>query len=206
MTRTGTVRVWDIVVRTLHWSLAAAFFAAYATGDDESGAHVWLGYAVLAIVAIRIAWGIVGTPHARFADFIYGPTATLRYARSLLSARPIHFVGHNPLGGWMIVALLLTLAAVCGTGILAEAAEGRGPLAAMSVGVVAQAVANDREREHDEARRRGEKEEEGWSEAHEVLAHFALALVVLHIAGALLGSALHRENLIKAMITGDKQP
>lgn len=198
--------VWDIVVRTLHWFLVLAFFTAYASGDDESGLHVWAGYAVLAIVSARVIWGFVGTKHARFSDFIYAPGVTWRYARSLLSARPIHYVGHNPLGGWMIAAMLVTLAGTCWSGLEAEALEGRGLLAASAGVVVAAASADeDRGRRHENDERKRNNGDEFWGEAHEALANLALVLVVAHIAGVLIGSALHRENLIKAMVTGSKE-
>jgi cytochrome b len=199
----NAVRVWDIVVRTLHWSLVVCFVTAYASGDDESRVHAVLGYLVLAIVSVRVVWGFVGTKYARFTDFVRGREETLRYARSLLARRPIHYVGHNPLGGWMIVALLVTLLATCWTGLEAEAVEGRGPLAQASGVLVATAAA------HEERARRGEKRQgkqhDGWGEVHEILSHLALVLALVHIAGVVVGSALHRENLIKAMITGVKE-
>lgn len=202
-TQAGAVRVWDLVVRTLHWSLVVGFVAAYASGDDESRVHAVLGYVVLGIVAVRVVWGFVGTKYARFTDFVRGREETRRYARSLLARRPIHYVGHNPLGGWMIVALLVTLLATCWTGLEAEAVEGRGPLA-RAPGVVTIAAAHEDRARHGGRQRSGK--DKFWGEAHEVLAHLALALVLVHIGGVLVGSALHRENLIKAMITGVKEP
>ena len=101
-----TVRVWDRVVRLTHWGLAASLVVSFATHEGDTRIHVWSGYAALAIVALRIAWGFVGRGHARFASFVRSPGATLAYARALAGRREERFVGHNPLGGYMILALI----------------------------------------------------------------------------------------------------
>lgn len=109
------VEVWDRVVRVLHWSLAASVLAAWAT--HEAGVvHEWIGYAALAFAALRVVWGFVGPGHARFASFVRGPSETLDYAARLLARREPRYVGHNPLGGWMIVALLLATIAASASG------------------------------------------------------------------------------------------
>ena len=101
--------VWDPLVRLFHWSLVLAFIVCYFTGDEESLTHVYSGYAILGLVAFRILWGLIGTEHARFKDFIVSPTKTLRYLKDLLQGKVEKHVGHNPAGGWMIVALLKCL-------------------------------------------------------------------------------------------------
>lgn len=114
MSDAARVKVWDIGVRLFHWSLVVLFAVAYVTGEMEGSAHAAAGYAVLALLLFRLAWGLVGTRHARFADFVYGPVATWRYAKALLARRPPHYLGHNPLGGWMVVALLLVFPHIAG--------------------------------------------------------------------------------------------
>lgn len=105
------VKVWDPLVRIVHWSLVLGIALAWIT--HEAGAvHEWLGYAVLAVVAVRIVWGIVGTRYARFTQFVYSPAHTLEYGRQILAHREPRHIGHNPLGGWMIVALLLSITLV----------------------------------------------------------------------------------------------
>ena len=206
-TENTIIRVWDIAVRVFHWSLVVFFSIAYVSGEIESELlHAYAGYAVLALVAFRIAWGLVGTKHARFPEFVFGPAATLRYAKSLLSSKPLHYLGHNPLGGWMVVALLVCLIGACWSGLEAYGAQGHGPLASPGAPVVSQAAANgDRERRGERERKRGKKKgDKFWQEIHETLSHFTFVLVLLHVIGVLIASALHRENLTRAMITGYK--
>ena len=191
------VRVWDIAVRVGHWSLVGLFVVAYLSGEVELEAlHAWAGYGVLGIVAFRIVWGFIGTRHARFIDFVFGWAQTRAYARSLLRLEPTHYLGHNPLGAWMILALLATLLLLSWSGLEVYAVEGKGPLAAHAVTLVTPARAHDRNGD-------GKEEHESlWEDVHEFLAHLSLLLVLLHIAGALVASLIHRENLVRAMITG----
>ena len=193
------IKVWDIVVRAGHWSLVLLFAAAYLTGEIEvETLHAWAGYAIVAIVVFRILWGFVGTKHARFSDFVVGWQATAAYARSLLSLRPKHYLGHNPLGGWMIVALLVTLLLVCWSGLELYAVEGKGPLAQTTASPVSAARADGNERHNG-------KHDSAWEDVHEALANFCLLLVFLHVGGALGASLVHRENLVRAMVTGKKR-
>ncbi len=114
----GEIKVWDIGVRIFHWSLVVLFFISYVSGDEESLLHVYSGYGVLALVVFRVVWGVIGTKYARFSNFIVGPKATGLYARSLLTARPIHYPGHNSIGGWMVIMLLILLIATSWSGLV----------------------------------------------------------------------------------------
>jgi len=193
------IKVWDIAVRVGHWSLVVLFAVAYLTGEiDVETLHAWAGYVILGIVLFRILWGFVGTRHARFTDFVFGWRTTAAYARSLLTLRPRHYLGHNPLGGWMVVALLVTLLLVSWSGLELYATEGKGPLAGGSTVLVGSAQANGKEAREDGG-------DSLWEDVHEGLASFCLMLVVLHIGGVLVSSLLHRENLVRAMITGRKR-
>ena len=110
--------VWDISIRVAHWLLALCFATAYATGDSERWRliHVYAGGAVLGVVGFRLIWGVFGTPHARFSQFVRSPMQGLRYLISLLSDSPDHYVGHNPAGGWAVLGLLGLSAATALTG------------------------------------------------------------------------------------------
>jgi len=126
----GEVRVWDPLVRALHWSLVAAVAVAFVTGDESEKIHVYAGYAALAIVGLRLVWGVVGTRHARFADFVRGPRAVLAHLRDMARLQPGRHLGHNPAAGAMVIALLVTILltglsgwVALGPGALAHAAE-----------------------------------------------------------------------------------
>jgi cytochrome b len=112
------VPVWDLAVRVLHWSLVLTVAAAWLTRHSPGRWHEWIGYATLAIVAARAAWGFLGAGYARFAQFVRAPGETASYARSVLSGSETRYIGHNPLGGWMVVALLTMVALVGFTGWL----------------------------------------------------------------------------------------
>jgi len=115
-TETTTIRVWDPAIRVLHWSLAAAFAAAWATGEEAIGLHQLLGYGIVALVGARLVWGAVGPQHARFENFLRGPRAVAGYLSDLAQGRARRYLGHNPLGAAMILALLAGLLTVSFTG------------------------------------------------------------------------------------------
>jgi cytochrome b len=179
------IPVWDPVVRLFHWSLAGAFLVAYVTEDEWEMLHVNAGYLIGALIVLRLLWGFVGTPHARFSDFVRGPREVMTYAVAAVHLRaPRHF-GHNPAGGAMVVALLISLALTAATGIaLYGTTDFAGPLAGFWRGELAADVL------------------EG---IHEVGANLTLLLVVLHLGGVLFSSLEHGENLVKSMITGRKK-
>ena len=105
-------------MRILHWTLALAVAAAWLTKEGWGRWHEWIGYATLAIVTARAAWGFIGGDYARFAQFVRAPGETAAYARTVLVGREARYIGHNPLGGWMVVALLTMVALVGFTGWL----------------------------------------------------------------------------------------
>ena len=112
------IAVWDPVVRVLHWALAISIAAAWFTRHGGGVWHEWIGYASLLIVALRVAWGWIGPRYARFGHFVHGPSATLRYACRMFARREVRHIGHNPLGGWMILALLSVAALASSSGWL----------------------------------------------------------------------------------------
>ena len=104
----GPITVWDLPVRVFHWLLVFSFAGAYLTAESERWrlVHVSLGYTLAGLLAFRVIWGLVGTRHARFSQFVRGPAAAMRYLLSLLGPRPEHHVGHNPAGALAIIGLL----------------------------------------------------------------------------------------------------
>jgi cytochrome b len=105
------VRVWDPLVRVFHWSLVGAFAVAWLTADELQPVHEIAGYVVAGFVAFRLVWGVVGSRYARFAQFLRGPSATLAYLGDAARGRERRYLGHNPAGAAMMVALLVTLSA-----------------------------------------------------------------------------------------------
>lgn len=182
------VRIWDPLVRCGHWVLAAAFFIAYLTEDDLLTIHVWAGYVVGIVILVRIVWGLIGTKHARFGDFLYSPRESLAYLFDMLRGRAKRYLGHSPTGAPMVFALLVSLALTTGSGLVVYAYDKHaGPLAGMVAADVSESV------------------EDFWEETHEVLANLTLLLVALHIAGVGLASFSHKENLVRAMVIGKKR-
>ncbi len=110
----ATVKVWDLFVRVFHWSLVASFAIAWITADEWDRLHEWAGYAAVALVGCRIVWGFIGTKYARFSDFVRSPFAMFGYLRDVLRGQERRYIGHNPAGGAMILALL---AGIIGLGL-----------------------------------------------------------------------------------------
>lgn len=189
MTEKRRLFVWDAPTRLFHWIIVAGVIVAWATGEADTSfwfdVHLAAGYTVLAALVFRVIWGFAGSRHALFRDFLR-PWAVVRdYTRRLACLKPPHFIGHNPLGGWMVILLLLVLAGLSVTGLFGgehDEAEA-GPLAYM----VAPALA------------------EGLVEIHEVLFNLLLVLVGIHILGVVTDMVLTRDNLIAAMFTGYKR-
>ena len=203
------IRVWDPLVRIFHWSLVLAFVVAYLSGEEESDVHIYAGYIILGLLVFRLVWGFVGTRFARFSEFMYSPQDIIKYIKDMLSGSPKHYLGHNPAGAAMIFALLLSLVVVTYSGLKVYAIEeGAGPLAqGTEISLITSAYADDDDDdEHGEyGEHEEDEEEEFWEEIHEASANFVLFLVILHIAGVFVAGKLHDENLVKAMITGNKE-
>ncbi|MBN0988991.1 cytochrome b/b6 domain-containing protein [Amphritea pacifica] len=177
------VKVWDPLVRVFHWSLALFFTVAYLTEGDFETVHFYMGYGISALILFRLLWGIIGPKYARFTNFVTGKEKVVSYLKSLLTGNAEHYVGHNPAGGIMVVALLLMLALTCFFGMALIATDNIGPLAGTFVASF---------------------NEDLVKELHEICANGTLALVFIHLAGVVVSSLLHRENLIRAMVTGVK--
>lgn len=183
------VKVWDPLVRVFHWTLVIGFFAAYLSeGEAETlSLHTWAGYTMIGLVLIRLVWGFVGTRHARFRDFVHRPGTVKDYIVSIFRRSPRRYLGHNPAGGLMIVILLISLFMTAFFGMAVYAVEEQaGPLAGWFGAL-------------------GENWEDVFKGVHEFFANFTLLLVATHVAGVIVESLLHRENLVRAMFTGRKR-
>jgi cytochrome b len=180
------IPVWDLPTRLFHWALLLLVALAWITGEAGSAlfpVHRLAGYGVAVLLLFRLIWGFLGGRHARFAEFVRPWPAVREHLRALARLRPPRTLGHNPLGGWMVLLMLAVLAAQVVTGLFGAGGEAKaGPLAAWLPSALAHAVA----------------------ELHEALSGALLALIALHVLGVLVESLLTRENLVRAMLTGKK--
>jgi len=180
------IRVWDPLVRVGHWLLVVSFFIAYLTEDDFMTLHTWAGYSVTVIILTRIVWGFIGTRYARFSDFVYPLSTVVQFVKNTLILRAKRYIGHNPAGGLMILAMITSLLITTLSGMAVYgAAENAGPLAAWLGGS-------------------SHFLEEIFEGIHELFANLTLLLVIVHVTGVVLESLIHRENLVRAMVTGYK--
>lgn len=180
-------KTWDIFIRIFHWSLLATFAITYLTEDDFPTLHAYAGYTMMALIALRLIWGFIGSNHARFSSFIVKPSAVIEYMKEVVQFRAKRYLGHNPAGGAMMVALLISLSMTLLFGLLTYgAAEFSGPLASLAGGVN-DTVANI------------------FKELHEFFANFTVLLVALHVFGVAVASFQHGENLVRSMLTGYKR-
>jgi cytochrome b len=186
--RPTSVRVWDLPTRLFHWALAAGVVVSVTSawiGGNAMAWHFRSGYAVFALLGFRLAWGVVGGRWSRFASFVYSPASTWRYLRGASRADEHHEVGHSPAGALSVFGLLVLLAAQVGTGLFADdEIADRGPLANLVSGSTSLALT----RWH-----------RGWGQ------WVVLALVGLHIAAIVYYLVAKRRNLVRPMITGDRQ-
>ena len=181
-----SVLVWDLPTRLFHWLLVVFVIISFVTGKIGGNAmqyHEWGGFAILALLLFRLVWGFVGSRESRFVTFVCGPSAVISYARTLLQRNSAHHLGHNPMGGWSIIALLFTLLVQAVTGLFAnDDILTEGPLFDWV-----------------------DKATSDWlTKVHKLNQQVIIALVALHIAAVLFYFFYKRQNLILPMITGVK--
>ena len=167
------IRVWDPFVRAFHWALVISFLVCWFSAQVWEDLHAWAGYVAGTLVVARVVWGFGGGGYARFSQFVRAPRAVLAYLGAIARRSEARFLGHNPAGGAMIVALLAVVAASVASGYALTTDTFWGSPAAQH--------------------------------AHSLIAHGLALLVLVHLAGVALASLRHRENLVRAMIVGDKR-
>lgn len=179
----GVIKVWDILVRVFHWALVLFFFIAYVTAEEWDVVHAYAGYSILGLLTFRLLWGLIGTRFARFKQFIYSPQYTLDYLKSILSSKSPRYLGHNPAGGYMVLALIVSVAMTALLGMALYATEGGGVWADSFIAGFSPS---------------------GLDDTHEFFANLSVLLIGLHVLGVLVSSLKHRENLVRSMLTGTK--
>lgn len=206
------LKIWDAFVRIFHWVLAAAFAICYITEGKPKWIHINSGYIITVLVVLRVLWGFVGPRHARFNDFVRGPKEVFEHLREVMRFKARRYLGHDPAGGIMIVALLACLSITVLSGMLVYGAKDKaGPFAGFANHAAAsfppfqQEVLADDGKGKTQTDRGKEGKSAGWlEEMHESFANLTFALVCIHICGVLLVSLETRENLVRSMINGKK--
>jgi cytochrome b len=184
--------VWDPLVRIFHWSLLATVTVAYLSEPDWFDLHIWAGFIVTGLILFRLLWGFVGTEHARFKDFVFGPGAVFKDLKNFLSGHPARYIGHSPAGGAMVLVLLGALTAVALSGLeLYAVEEHSGPFVSFQSSIVS-AIGNQAESKY------------YWRDVHGLIVNCTLLLAIVHVVCVLVCSVLLRENMPLAMITGRK--
>ena len=187
VTGSRAVLVWDFPTRAFHWLLVLAVAVSYVTGGEEGWlfvVHTVSGYLVALLLLFRLIWGVIGSPRSRFRDFVYGRQVVADYVRRLLALAPPRYVGHNPLGGWMVILMLIVLSFTVVTGLFSG--EKGGPSGLLLSLVAAPGS-------------------EGLGDVHEVFANLILIVAVLHVCGVLADWWMTGENLVSTMISGSKE-
>lgn len=175
------VQIWDWPTRIFHWAIVLLIPVLWWTAEEDMmDRHMLAGKVMLGLLLFRILWGFLGSSAARFSSFVRGPRAVMSY----LNGRAVHVLGHNPLGGWSVVAMLSLLSAQVGLGLFASDEDGleSGPLAHWIDYETAEEVA----------------------EIHATLFNAILVLIGFHIAAILFYAAVRRSDLVTPMLVGTR--
>jgi cytochrome b len=179
------VKVWDAATRVFHWLLLISVLAAWWTAEnDQLNLHKICGLFILGLVTFRLYWGFYGSHTSRFSHFLVSPRAAWRYAQTLPRSSPGSSLGHNPMGGWSVIAMLALIGGQVALGLFATDIDGleSGPLS------------------HFVSFRAGRLA----AQLHEILFNGLLSLIVLHICAVLFYVFIKKEDILKGMITGQR--
>jgi cytochrome b len=177
--KTARIRVWDLPTRLFHWAVVLLIPCAWWTAThDQLERHRLIGYTLLGLILFRLIWGVIGSSTARFGQFVRGPVAAIRYLRG----RAGEVFGHNPLGGWSVLAMLILLAVQVGLGLFASDEDNlySGPL----------------------SRHVTEETSHILRDRHEMVFYILLGFIILHVAAILYYLVVRRDNLVTPMVTG----
>lgn len=181
----AVTKFWDLPTRVVHWALVVLILVAWFTGGENMQLHRWVGYGILALIVFRLWWGVAGASTSKFSSFIRGPRETLAYVKTIGKRDSADLPGHNPLGAWSIVLMLLLMAVQVTLGLFASDIDGleSGPLSYLVDFDTSRAMA----------------------EWHELIFRGLQAVIALHIAAVVFYLTYKRRNLIGAMFTGKRR-
>jgi cytochrome b len=185
-TKKYAINVWDISIRAFHWALVAGIGFMWFSGEEGGNImtwHIYIGYAMLGLIVYRLFWGFIGTPYARFSAFLKGPSQTFAYLKGMLKGETADSLGHNPLGGWMVILLMILIFTQAFSGLFSsDDIFTEGPLYAVV----------------------SSKTSELFTSIHHLNFNILLAAIALHIAAVAFHVFVKKEALIKSMLTGKK--
>ncbi|MEQ1499561.1 MAG: cytochrome b/b6 domain-containing protein [Novosphingobium sp.] len=207
---------WDPIVKLTHWGIVAAVIGNTLFTEEGSGWHIWIGYGLAALLALRLLWGLVGPREARFSAFPPSLARVRSHLAEIRNGQVTHHASHNPLGTLMVYAIWATLLIVIGTGVAMSGPPPANPSALRGEHVEG---ADDREAEQDEAEMRvpgaaaaegeggeeGEDEEGPLGELHELAVNLLYVLIALHLMGVVFESRRSGPGVIRAILPGGKQ-
>lgn len=219
---TAKPRRWDPIVKLTHWGIVTAIIANAIVTEEGSGWHIWVGYGLAALLALRLLWGLVGPAEARFAAFPPSLGRAIAHMGEIRRGEVIHHRSHNPLGALMVYAIWATLLAVIGSGIAmsgpppvdpgaasGEHAEHREAAASVPDTLLqtiipsAQADEIEAEEATEGAQPGAEEESEEWlEEVHEIAVNLLYVLIALHLAGVVFESRRSGREVVGAMLPG----
>lgn len=184
---TDFIPVWDLFIRVFHWSLVLCILIAIVTGfllgSEWVDVHVYAATTATALIFLRVLWGFLGSSYARFSSFTFSPKTVIAHAKSLVTGRAKRYIGHNPLGGTMILALIASIAMLALTGAMVLGGILKlGPLAFVSSYAIGGA----------------------FKELHELFANLLLFLVIGHVGGVVVETLHTKDPLVPAMVSGKK--
>jgi len=221
-------RRWDPIVKLTHWGIVLGVIANALVTEEGSGWHIWVGYGLAGLLALRLLWGLIGPAEARFSAFPPSPSRAVAHIGEIARGEVIARRSHNPLGALMVYAIWACLAVIIGTGIAMSGPppadptvqhEGEHPivsppsanLPANAASSVASAGEEAEEEEHEgeEAREAGDGEEGGegaLEELHEGAVNILYLLIALHLAGVIFETRRSGREIVGAMLPGGNRP
>jgi len=178
--------IWDLPTRLFHWLLVASLFAQYATVEwleNKVQWHFYIGYFTLFLVVFRILWGVFGTQHAKFSSFVTGPQTVFSYVKTLFNRHSEPAIGHNPLGGWFVIVMLVLVAVQAISGLfMTDDIFLDGPYRQLV----------------------GEQTLEIMNSLHHLAFDVLLYVIALHVGAVIFYSLYKKQKLVPAMVHGNK--
>ena len=204
-------RRWDPIVKLTHWGIVVAVIVNALVTNEGSGWHIWVGYGLAALLALRLLWGFIGPAEARFSAFPPSPRRAIGHSGEISRGDVTRHRSHNPLGALMVYAIWACLLVVIGSGIGMSGPPPADPNARREHSEVVRSLAAPETRgeeagEHEEGEGgEGEEEEEGvLTEVHEAAVYLLYLLIALHLAGVVFETRRSGREIITAMIPGGK--